>query len=110
MIRLPPQPLHDLDLVAASILEPEVLAGGTRISALLTSQGCGIPRDGDLTDIEIVHIERDYQFEFADDHRTFLARVSTLWSLTVSPGAALMKGCWVLASDCRLLIVAHTQS
>ena len=28
MTRLPPQPPHDLDLVAASILEPEVPAGG----------------------------------------------------------------------------------
>ena len=38
------------------------------------------------------------------------ARVRTFVVLTVSPGAALMQGCWVLASDCRLPSVARTQS
>ena len=45
-----------------------------------------------LTDTEIARIERDYQFEFADDHRAFLARVSHFVVLTVSSGRGFNAG------------------
>jgi len=45
-----------------------------------------------LTDTEIARIERDYQFEFAEDHRAFLARVSHFCGLDRVPGRGFNAG------------------